>query len=115
MHVRKMTVEKGIRFYPEEAQMLVEEARKNNMTFSEYARGILLNQKQTAVPSEIRDKLHELVKLDRKIGTNINQITHICNGKNDVSVFDYQELLQELRKLEEWDSKMMEFFKKVYE
>lgn len=86
------SVVKHVRMTEDESGQLEELARQNGMSVSAYIRTAVFGLTLEKVPYEMMEQIKELNFQCRKIGTNINQIAHICNAKQDVTIFDYQNL-----------------------
>ena len=86
------TVVKHVRLTEEEALRLDELAKQNGMSASGFIRTAVFGMKKERVPFEIMEQIRELNYQCRKIGTNINQIAHVCNARAEVTIFNYENL-----------------------
>ena len=85
------SVRKSIRLSFEENDILLTELKKHNLTFSNYARAKILNQK-------IKSKItNDLIYEVSKIGNNLNQISKYVNTEKALD-FSVLEKLIEIEK-----------------
>ena len=85
------SVRKSIRLSFEENDILLTELKKHNLTFSNYARAKILNQK-------IKSKItNDLIYEVSKIGNNLNQISKYVNTVKALD-FSVLEKLIEIEK-----------------
>lgn len=47
------------------------------------------------------------------IARNINQMAHVCNMTNSVSVIDIENLRKEFKKIREWQNELEQQFKMI--
>jgi len=98
-----------INFYPEQYQILLTEAKKNDSTIAQYIRQKLnlnLSEKDTKKRYAKSDEKDCHKKTDpkliyelSKIGTNLNQITYKINKKEYVPNAEVIENLDEIKKI----------------
>lgn len=93
---------------------LQKEAEKERQNLSVFIRRKVLKSSRPQVPGEVMEQLRELNYLNRKLGNNVNQIAHICNARQEVTVFDYENVIRIMQKLEKKTDQIYEFFKGVY-
>jgi hypothetical protein len=91
-------IRKTLRFTKEEIEQIERERKKANLSFSEYARKVLL-KKRVKCKSKDREKL--IFELNR-IGNNLNQITRRVNEKRMIDFKTLQEVEQIKKSLEEF-------------
>ncbi len=96
MAKRQHSINKLLRFTPQEANILAENAKEMGMSESAYLR-FLIRQKPCDYP-EIRKLLRDLISEVNHIGVNINQITHNHNSELYSNV-DKENLRAYMRKL----------------
>lgn len=107
------TVVKHVRLTEEEALRLDELAHQNGMSVSAYIRMAVFGLKKRKVPFELMEQMRELNYQCRKIGTNINQIAHICNARQEVTVFDYENLTAFQNKLLKKTDEVYQFLREA--
>lgn len=110
----KRVVRKTFRLTPEEAEKLSLDAACERMSESKYIRFKVFGQDRRRIPGEVMEKLEELNYLNRKIGTNINQVAHLCNAKKQVADFDYRNLLKNQIELEKKTDEIFKFLKEGF-
>ena len=108
------TVVKHVRLTKEEALHLDELARQNGMSVSGFIRTAIFGIKKEKVPFEIMEQIRELNYQCRKIGTNINQIAHICNARGEVTIFNYEDLTLLQNQLLKKADEVYQFLRKAY-
>ena len=88
---KNKSVRKSVKITVEENDILLTELKKHNLTFSNYARAKILNQK-------IKSKItNELIFEVSKIGNNLNQISKYVNTEKALD-FQVLEKLIEIEK-----------------
>jgi hypothetical protein len=87
-------IKKSVRLSISENQKLTEMLKSNNLTFSEFARAKILNQK-------IKSKItNELIYEVSKIGNNLNQISKFVNTKKSLDINILEKLIEIEKHLE---------------
>jgi hypothetical protein len=88
------SVRKSIRLSFEENEILLSQLEKHNLTFSNYARAKILNQK---IKSKItNDLIYEIAK----IGNNLNQIAKYVNTEKALDFRVLEKLIEIEKHLE---------------
>ena len=88
---KNKSVRKSLKITVEENDILLTELKKHNLTFSNYARAKILNQK-------IKSKItNDLIYEVSKIGNNLNQISKYVNTEKALD-FQVLEKLIEIEK-----------------
>jgi hypothetical protein len=88
---KNKSVRKSVKITVEENDILLTELKKHNLTFSNYARAKILNQK-------IKSKItNDLIYEVSKIGNNLNQISKYVNTEKALD-FQVLEKLIEIEK-----------------
>jgi hypothetical protein len=95
---KRKSIYKAIRFTQNEWHKIEQNLKKENLTFSEFARASILNKKIKKTPKAKKELLFEL----NKIGNNLNQITRLVNEKKAIdlqtlkAIFEIKEQLGKL-------------------
>jgi beta-lactamase class D len=90
----KKSVRKSLKITVEENEILLNQLKKHNLTFSDFARSKILNQK-------IKSKLtNNLIYEIAKIGNNLNQIAKYVNTKKALDFQILEKLVHIEKKLE---------------
>lgn len=98
----KKEVFKNIRFTKEEWEIIKDRANKTKCkNTSEYIRTAALNKEINVYDLEVLNKLdYDL----RKIGTNINQLVHLCNELRSVNSTEVYRIKEEVDNIRlAWD------------
>lgn len=106
------TVVKHVRLTEEEANRLDELADQSGMSISGYIRMAILGMKKEKIPFEMMEQIRELNYQCRKIGTNINQIAHICNAREEVTIFNYENLTRLQNQLLKKTDEVYQFYER---
>lgn len=92
---------KTFRCTASESQELLLEAEKNHISESEYIRRQVFGKSKPRLPPSIEELLKKMNYLNLRIGTNINQTMRFCNSRKYITKTDYQNLVDELKALDE--------------
>jgi len=91
---KNKSVRKSIRLSAQENEILLTELKKHNLTFSNFARAKILNQK-------IKSKItNDLIFEVSKIGNNLNQISKYVNTKKALDFQVLEKLIEIEKQLE---------------
>ena len=91
-----------IRVSPTEKQHIQEQAALAHMNVSEFI--LAATQKKKIV---VKDEIPQLLLAMIRIGTNINQIAHLCNFKKSVNDEQLNAVLQKQEELEKFMKKII--------
>jgi hypothetical protein len=99
---------KQVRLTEDEAAVISEAAKKEEISESKYIRAQLFKSEQRHFPKEVLDQLADLNYQIRKIGININQVVRTCNEQKNITRFDFAQLL-------EYEKMLAAKFEKTYQ
>ena len=91
-----------IRVSPDEKQHIREQAELAHMNVSEFILTATQNKKIV-----VKDEIPQLLLAMTRIGTNINQIAHLCNFKKSVNDEQLNAVLQKQEELEKFMKKII--------
>ena len=73
----------------QEYEVFLNHVKKCGMTKQTYLLFLIKDRIPQPRPSE---DFQEVIRQLRRIGTNINQIAHVCNARAEVTIFNYENL-----------------------